>query len=473
MFSASAGTGTGGQRESGTSMAVPHVAGLAALVHQAHADWRPAQVKAALMNTADATPARIRNINMRVAGTGVVDAVRAVTTAAVATTADGTDALAFGYRPSRAGISATHTFTIENHGATAVTYDLAATFNGGAGADRGASVVVDPAAVVVAAGASAEVTATIDMSANAVAKLPDASQPAGQVVLVRGAVTATPREAGAVPLRVPFSLVPRGLSDLRADPPASLTVAGNVASGVVPLANRGIHRGTADVYAWLLADNVERDAPASSADLRSVGVQTYPGVLLGSAVPNDQAIVFAVNVEGRWSTASTVEVDLPIDVNGDGVYDFTVVGADYGAVMNGSDNGQFAAFTFDRAGKVVDVYIADAPMNGSTMLLPTLASDLGVTAASAPFSVRAQSVDRLSRQVDVMPGSGRWQPYAPAVSNADLIDLTAASAGDLPVTVDLAQQSAQRVLGWLVVTLDDRNGDAQADRVPLNGLLPA
>ena len=71
-----------------------------------------------------------------------------------------------------------------------------------------------------------------------------------------------------------------------------------------------------------------------------------------------------------------------------------------------------------------------------------------------------------------MPGTGHWQPFAPAVSNADLVDLTAASVADLPVTVDLAQQTSQQVLGWLVVTLDDRNGDAQADRVPLAGLLP-
>ncbi|WP_281288047.1 S8 family serine peptidase [Bacillus rubiinfantis] len=49
----------------GTSMAAPHVAGACALIKQAHSDWTPEQVKAALMNTAkpliEQTDAQYRN----------------------------------------------------------------------------------------------------------------------------------------------------------------------------------------------------------------------------------------------------------------------------------------------------------------------------------------------------------------------------------------------------------------------------
>jgi thermitase len=56
-FDADFEVGNGYELLQGTSMATPHVAGAAALVAAAHPDYSAAQIKAALMNTADAVPA--------------------------------------------------------------------------------------------------------------------------------------------------------------------------------------------------------------------------------------------------------------------------------------------------------------------------------------------------------------------------------------------------------------------------------
>ncbi|WP_179865434.1 S8 family serine peptidase [Bacillus sp. AFS017336] len=60
----------------GTSMATPHVAGVAALLLQSHPDYTVADVKAALMNTAD--PLKGRTYNVNEVGAGRVDAYEAV-----------------------------------------------------------------------------------------------------------------------------------------------------------------------------------------------------------------------------------------------------------------------------------------------------------------------------------------------------------------------------------------------------------
>ncbi|SDP13830.1 Listeria/Bacterioides repeat-containing protein [Paenibacillus sp. yr247] len=63
---------------SGTSMATPHVAGIAALVLAAHPDYSPADVKTALMNTAKDINTESKTYSVYQVGAGRVDPARAI-----------------------------------------------------------------------------------------------------------------------------------------------------------------------------------------------------------------------------------------------------------------------------------------------------------------------------------------------------------------------------------------------------------
>ena len=93
IFSAAVGTGAQGISYSGTSMAAPMTAGLAALVRQSHPTWDAPDIKAAIVNTAShdlfLDPARSgpRYDVMR-AGSGRIDALDATRTQAIYVPAD-------------------------------------------------------------------------------------------------------------------------------------------------------------------------------------------------------------------------------------------------------------------------------------------------------------------------------------------------------------------------------------------------
>jgi hypothetical protein len=59
------------------------------------------------------------------------------------------------------------------------------------------------------------------------------------------------------------------------------------------------------------------------------------------------------------------EFDIAIDT-GNSDPEFFVVGVDFGALTTGDFDGRIASFILDAAGNLVDVWVPDAPMNGST-----------------------------------------------------------------------------------------------------------
>jgi hypothetical protein len=473
VLSAEAGGGTTGQRLSGTSMAAPITTGVAALVRQAHPSWSVNQVKAAIMNTADASGAKIVGYNTRLAGSGVVSAGKAVSTVALATTADKLDSLAFGYDQLSHSWQETKAFTITNLSGHSIRYDIAATFNGNA---LGVAASVWPTHVTVHGHDSETVHVTLSLSAAAVAALPEADTFAGAgpggVFTAKGVVTATPTTAGTgiYPLRVPFVAVPRGLSDISGSKRTDYVANGDLLSAAITLKNRGIHAGTADVYTWGLKDGHD---VSDTEDIRAVGVQSQPGAFLG--LPDtDRGVIFAINTWGRTANASINEFDIAIDSNGDGSTDFLVVGLDLGAVLLGDFNGQMASFTFDAvSGDLIDAFYADAPMNGSVIELPAVASEIGLSAANPAMDYSITGFSVLTSSQDPVAGVAHYDVFNPATSNGDFVGLAPHASAVLPLTVDASgitgswHDHDRQPLGWMIVSLDDANGGAQAQLLDL------
>ncbi len=454
-----AGGGTEGERLSGTSMAAPFTTGAAALVKQAHPTWTPAQIKGALISTADNTAAHILGYNVRTAGAGVVQVQKATTTAAMAWTKDGLDTLSFGYDPSGSNVVDSKDLTITNSSRKAISYTFSWTTPA-----LGAVLKASPSKITVPARSSRTVNVKLTLSTAAVAALPSAdSSNFGSLVTIRGTFTATPTRSGSglYPLAVPYLVVPRGLSDISASDPHVTGSSGSVVALSSQVVNKGVHAGAADVYAWGLHDRKGDAGPTN--DIRDVGVQSLDGALAG--VPGDQLLVFAMNTYGRWSNASDTDLEIPIDKNGDGTPDFWVIGFDYGYFMTGTPDGRFASFTTDAGFNIIDIWIPTAPMNGSTAELPTLATDLGLTPASGLFKYGAQAFSLQGYTPDLVSGWASFDAFAPAFSQGQFIPLDPRHNATLSLSVDGSKLAAQPGLGWMVVALDDANGAAQADEL--------
>jgi minor extracellular serine protease Vpr len=463
--SAAVGSGTGAIRESGTSMASPHTAGAAALVRQAHPTWTARQVKALLMSTA--SPGKIKGYDSRRVGTGLVQPARASEAKTYAWTPSNLNSLRFGMNQLAGGWTETQKFKITNKTKKTVTYGLSTDLST---KRYGSDITISPRSITVKSGDTRDVRVKLHLSRSDTAKLPGASANDGtDLTSINGFVLARPRSdrAGVLPLRISFLFVPVPLSNIEASASVTQTKPGQYSP--ISLRNTGIHTGDADTYAWLIADPAG-DAPSTEvADLTNLGVQSLPGGAAGLE-DSDRLVVFAASEALGASTQSIHEVELPLDTTGDGIPDFVTFAVDTGYVLGGFPDGTLTSFTFNAtSGALVDAWRAVAPTNGSTVELPVAASSLGLTDQTGPITVSAlgfSAVEGGSPYPDETD-EATFDPYALPVSQGDLVTLKPGQRKSLPVKVDESQFASQTHLGWLIVTLDDKAGLREADRVRL------
>ena len=456
IASAAVGTGSSPAIMSGTSMAAPHVAGVAALSVQAHPRWSAEQVSASLVSTAD--PEKVAGINPTLGGVGLVDTKQAVATQVTATgdrfqTKDGwirEAALSFGFAESTSSLGGEKTVTLRNDSRKAVTYTVS---TAPSAQSLKAKVTVSSKKVTVKAGSTAKVRVKVSAKASSIPSSLGDDQYAFHEI--SGDVVFT---AKGSKLRVPYLMVPRSNSDVTVS--GSLASRGKVtdADRTLTLSNRkGAIDAAADVYTLGLTD--KKDAPKAIADtgydLRAAGVQSF------TTAAGDALGVFAVNTHSRWSNAAGNEFDVVIDTDRDGEPDWVVFSYDSGAVRTGSVDGVTEVFLQEVATGALypSGFLAQAPTDSSTILLPFYLEDLGIDGA---FDYTVQSFSGTTDGTDSIAGKATYDPTDPAISNGQYEVVSKGKSTKVTVRTDASAFAAQKPLGAMIVVPDNASGAKEA-----------
>jgi subtilisin family serine protease len=374
--SADVGTGNRGVKFSGTSMAAPHVAGVATLLRQIHPGWSPGTIKAALMN--QATPEMKNNdlsepVPATVMGAGRVRAFRSARAVSVARPGS----LSFGLRQTAGPLSLVRHFRVHNYDRRAHSYQVAGDVR---------YTDFDPALTSVSVstdkqsfGGSRSFTLEPGESQAVFARLtlhPSAFTEADQLNgwfyfngNADGAISVRQSLGRRSTLKVPWHVVPLAAS--RSGLSKSTL---NLANGPDTMTLRGGGAGIdfADLYLLGATDAVD---DFGEGDIVATGARSFTGGAIGDGqtqgVPAGtdevaglrwleflsgadepvEPVEFAVQAADVHNTTETLEVDVLVDAGADGQYAGSDEGidADYLVVKEPVAGGTVCVFDLSQA----------------------------------------------------------------------------------------------------------------------------
>jgi len=347
IVSAASGSGNGVAWFSGTSMATPVVAGVAALVKQANPKWTPALIKSALINTAKSVGS---NVLLRSVGAGRVNALNAVK-AKVTIDAGPNATMSFGmvYGDAAATLTKSQTFIVKNNGTTTASYKFAAAAAAGFTIPSGVTVkiyngsalVKSTTAIILGAGKSK--TLTVKLVATAAAQRNFSTSGESSLNAI---ITAT--SSGKPSLRLPVIAMFQHVEKF------TFGAEGNTSPYVL---NYQVTTGGQDAYqtdgtavtrsvypyVWLARDGQERIG--NGADIKDIGVNAKDIPLAWQ--PGDGKFEMLITSWDLMSNPALNEWDIELDTDNNGVADQTIILEDRGLVNTGYADGTLGCFYVD------------------------------------------------------------------------------------------------------------------------------
>jgi hypothetical protein len=472
-ISAIVGTGDGEEAFGGTSGAAPVVAGSAAILLQKFPTWTPAQIKAALMNSADTDvytnlatqPGVLAPISRVGAGEVRVDQALEATTAAW----DGSSkdaALSFGYLALDQNRTVCRSVNVRNYRDNPRTYAVSAAFRYANDAASGAVTPSAPASVAVPAGgnASFEVCLAIDA-----AKLPtwtlDGGAQGGNGPLLQshefdGHVTIAD---GDDTIRLPWHILPHKAASVGATGKQVVLKSG---SGSLTLANKSLVRdGRVDVFALtgtsgrIAASQLPKTGDNFAViDLKSVGVRA-----------TGSSLQFAINTYGeRAHPAYPAEFDIYVDTNNDGSPDFVL----YNYELTGfAATGQTVVAVVNlNTGAGGAYFYADASLNSGNIIMTAPMSVMGLAPGSKfTFSVYAFDnyfTGSVTDAVENMTFTTGTPRYAVGGSLPTLT-VSAGTSSTLPVQAVTDGATASPSQSGLLLMYRDGTPGREAEAIPV------
>ena len=490
----SVGVGSGNKPASisGTSMASPHVAGIAALLRGKYPTWSVEQIKAAIMNTAGHDIYTEPNKGGRIygpnrVGAGRVDANYAATTQVLAYSSSDPGTVSAGFGVVEAPITSstvtkTKSIVLRNLGSKATTVSLSYS---AVVTQPGVGYSVSPKSVKISGKSTKTVKVTMTIKPSALRRTIDPTMASTTVsswtgegarqFLSDASGRLLVKRSGKTALRVPV---------YGAAKPVSVTTS-SVGKDAIRLKGKGVRQGTgsqeyASAVSLLTLGATSRKLPScvlgQVSDCALNSTARSSDLRYTAAGATGDVLWFGVSM---WGNAPHLgggrEVDVDIDTNGDGNRDYVV------AAFTPADSDQPIAVLFNAAGNGISYWPVNFlegdqdtnAFDNDSILIPVSAEDIGVPAGATTFPIqyRTYSFSEFDFDGNAFDSTG-WVFYDVAkpavVTDAPLwydvaggeIPYTATAptfTGAGKVTVNAAAETTATVDG-LVIHLGGRTG---------------